>query len=191
MVFALYLELSRPRRTLGGRGVVVVDHTMVFRWVQRYAAELDGRCRPYLRVTKDSYRVDETYIKVKKQWCDLYRAVDSEGNTIDFMLSTTQDTKAAERFFRRAFRTSHPVPSRLITVDEHAAYPLAFEALQQEGTLPGTSLLRQCKYLNNEIEQDHRFVKRRVNLGLGLRRFPRWSGPSRAMKPTHAPERPA
>src|SRR5215831_16000407 len=83
---------------LGERGVVV-DHTTVFRWVQRYAAELDGRCRPYLRVTKDSYRVDETYIKVKKQWCDLYRAVDSEGNTIDFMLSTTQDTKAAERFF--------------------------------------------------------------------------------------------
>src|SRR5262245_16653310 len=99
MVFALYLELSRPRRTLGGRDVVVVDHTTVFRWVQRYATEMDGRCRAFLWATKDSDRVDETYIKVKKQWCDLYRAVNSEGNTIDFMLSTAQDSKAAERFF--------------------------------------------------------------------------------------------
>jgi transposase, IS6 family len=75
-----------------------VDHTTIFRWVQRYAPELDQRCRPHLKATNDSYRVDETYIKIKKQWHYLYRAVDSEGNTLDFMLSTTRDAKAAERF---------------------------------------------------------------------------------------------
>jgi IS6 family transposase len=131
---------------------VSVDYTTVFRWVQCYAPELGKRCRPLLKMTNDSYRVDETSIKVKKQWHYLYRAVDSQGTTIDFMLSTTQDTKAAERFFRKAFRASHTVPPRVITVDKHAAYPPAFKTLQQEGTLPETCLLRQCKYLNNIIE---------------------------------------
>ncbi len=63
---------------------VAVDHTTIFRWVQRYAPELDTRCRPRLKATNDSYRVDETYIKVKKQWCSLYRAVDSTGATLDY-----------------------------------------------------------------------------------------------------------
>jgi transposase, IS6 family len=147
---------------------VSVDHTTTFRWVQRYAPELERRCRPLLKATNDSYRVDETYIKIKKQWYYLDRAVDPEGNTIEFMLSATRDAEAAEQFFRRALRANHTVPPRVITVDKHAAYPAAFEALQQEKTLPGTCRLRPCKYLNNVIEQDHRFVKRRVNPGLGF-----------------------
>jgi transposase, IS6 family len=150
---------------------VWVDHTTVFRWVQRYAPELDQRCRPSLRPTNDSYRMDETYIKINKQWCYLYRAVDAGGATLDFMLSATRDADAAERFFRRVLRASHTRTPRVITVDKNAAYPLAFDALQQDGTLPETCLLRQCKYLNNIIEQDHRFVKRRVNPGLGFGAF--------------------
>jgi IS6 family transposase len=150
---------------------VSVDHTTVFRWVQRYAPELEKRCRPLLKATNDSYRVDETYIKIKKQWYDLYRAVDSEGNTIDFMLSATRDAEAAEQFFRQALRANHTVPPRVITVDKNAAYPAAFEVLQQERTLPETCLLRQCKHLNNVVEQDHRFVKGRVNPGLGFGAF--------------------
>ena len=150
---------------------VSIDHTTVFRWVQRYAPELDRRCRPHLRLTNDSYRVDETYIRIKKQWCYLYRAVDAGGATLDFMLSPTRDAHAAERFFRRVLRASHTRKPRVITVDKNAAYPPAFDALQQDGTLPETCLLRQCKYLNNIIEQDHRFVKRRVNPGLGFGAF--------------------
>jgi transposase, IS6 family len=148
-----------------------VDHTTVFRWVQRYAPELDQRCRPHLRATNDSYRVDETYIKIKKQWYYLYRAVDSSGATLDFMLSATRDADAAERFFRRVLQASHTLTPRVITVDKNAAYPLAFGALQHDGTLPETCLLRHCKYLNNVVEQDHRFVKRRVNPGLGFGAF--------------------
>jgi transposase, IS6 family len=150
---------------------VWVDHTTVFRWVQRYAPELDKRCRPSLRATNDSYHVDETYIKIKKQWHYLYRAVDSTGATLDFMLSTTRDADAAARFFRRVLQASHALTPRVITVDKNAAYPLAFDALQHDGTLPETCLLRQCKYLNNMLEQDHQFVKHRVNPGLGFGAF--------------------
>jgi len=150
---------------------VRVDHTTVFRWVQRSAPELDKRCRPCLRSTNNSYRVDETYIKIKKQWHDLYRAVDSTGATLDFMLSATRNADAAERFFRKVLQTSHALTPRVMTVDKNAVYPLAFAILQHDGTLPETCLLRQCKYLNNGVEQDHRFVKRHVNPGLGFGAF--------------------
>jgi transposase, IS6 family len=98
---------------------------------------------PQLKVTNDSYRVDETYIKIKKHWYDLYRAVDSTGATLDFMLSPTRDAEAAERFFRQVLQASHTLTPRVITVDKNAAYPPAFEALQQDSTLPETCLLRQ------------------------------------------------
>jgi IS6 family transposase len=148
-----------------------VDHTTVFRWVQRYAPELDKRCRPRLKAANDSYRVDETYIKIKRQWYYLYRAVDSTGATLDFMLSPARDADAAQRFFRKALGARHTATPRVITVDQNPAYPPAFGALQQERLLPETCLLRRCKHLNNVIEQDHRFVKRRVNPGLGFGAF--------------------
>jgi transposase, IS6 family len=150
---------------------LAVDHTTIFRWVQRYAPELDKRCRPRLKTTNDSYRVDETYIKIKKEWYYLYRAVDSTGATLDFMLSATRDGDAAERCFRQVLQASHTRTPRVITVDKNAAYPLAFEALQHDGTLPETCLLRQCKYLNNVVEQDQRLVKRRVNPRMGFGAF--------------------
>ena len=124
----------------------------MFRWVQRYASELDKRCRPYLTATNDSYRVDETYIKIKKQWYYLYRAVDSAGQTIDFLLSKIRDATAAERFFRKALRAQHTATPWVITVDKNAAYPPAFTTLQQAGQLPASCTLRQCKYLNNVVE---------------------------------------
>jgi len=133
---------------------VGVDHTAVFRWVQCYAPELDKRWRPSLRATNDSYHVDETYIEIKKRWYDLYRAVDSTGATLDFMLSPTRDADAAECFFRQVLQAPHALTPRLITVDKNAEPP-AFEALQQERILPETCILRQCKYWNNAIEQDH------------------------------------
>jgi IS6 family transposase len=150
---------------------VWADHTTVYRWVQRYAPELDRRCRPSLRATNDSYRVDETYIKIKKQWHYLYRAVDSTGATLDFMLSATRDADAAEQFFRKVLNADHTTLPRVITVDKNAAYPPAFEALQHDNSLPESCRLRQCKYLNNMVEQDHRFMKRRVNPGLGFSAF--------------------
>jgi transposase, IS6 family len=83
-----------------------VDHTTIYRWVQRYAPELSKRCRPHLKACNDSWKVDETYIKVKKIWMYLYRAVDSEGNTLEFLLSPTRDAEAARRFFCKALHVT-------------------------------------------------------------------------------------
>jgi IS6 family transposase len=148
-----------------------IHHSSVFRWVQRYAPELEQRCRPYLRPANRSYRVDETYIKVKGEQKYLYRAVDKTGMPVDFLLTAKRDKEAAKRFFRKVFRTpANPVP-RVINVDKNAAYPAAVQELQVEGTLPADCQLRQCKYLNNILEQDHRNVKRRTRLAMGYGSF--------------------
>jgi len=97
--------------------------------------------------------------------------VDSTGATLDFMLGPTRDAEAAERFFRQVLHASDTLTPRVITVDKNAAYPPAFGSLQQEKMLPENCQLRQCKYLNNVVEQDHRFVKRRVNPRLGFGAF--------------------
>jgi len=148
-----------------------VDHTTIYRWVQCYAPELEKRCRPHVKPTTDSWRVDETYIKVKKQWMYLYRAVDSQGNTLDFWLSSTRNAEAARRFLLKTLAASHTTEPRVINVDKHAAYPKAFAELKAEGTIPEHCELRQVKYLNNLIEQDHRFIKRLTKPGMGFFSF--------------------
>src|SRR4051794_18196013 len=140
---------------LQDRGVAV-DHTTIFRWIQAYAPELEKRIRPHLRTCNGSWRVDETYVKVKGRWTYLYRAVDSRGQTIDFLLSAKRDAAAAKRFFRKALGQPHTVNPRTITVDKNAAYPAAVSAMKREGELWRFSRLRQVKYLNNIVEQDHR-----------------------------------
>ena len=115
--------------------------------------------------------MDETYIEVKGEWKYLYRAVDSEGNTLDFMLSAKRDALAAERFFRKALKASHNQEPRVINVDKNAAYPKAINSLTKDQTLPETTELRPVKYLNNIVEQDHRFIKRLVNPAMGFGSF--------------------
>lgn len=133
--------------------------------------ELEKRCRSHLERTNDSWRVDETYIKVKGKWKYLYRAVDSAGNTIEFMLSAKRDKRAAKRFFHKALKASKNQSPRVINVDKNAAYPPAVEELKTEEILSQRSDLRQNKYLNNLVEQDHRFIKKLVNPGLGFQSF--------------------
>src|SRR6266487_4158731 len=113
-------------------------------------------------------RVDETYVKVKKVWMYLYRAVDSQGNTLEFLLSPTRNAQAAKRFFSKALAAPHTSTPRVITVDKNAAYPKAFTELKAEEIMPASCELRQSKYLNNLVEQDHRFMKRLVKLGMGF-----------------------
>ena len=148
-----------------------VDHSTVFRWVQYYTPELDKRCRPYLYPTNDSWRVDETYIKVKGQWRYLYRAVDSAGNTLDFLLSAKRDARAAKRFFYKTLKATHNQQPRVVTVDKNPAYPKAIAELKAEQALPQSVELRPRRYLNNIVEQDHRFIKRLVNPGMGFGSF--------------------
>ena len=198
-----------------------VDHTTIYRWVQCYAPEFDKRCRPHLKACNDSWRVDETYIKVRKSWMYLYRAVDSGGNTLEFLMCPMRDAEGAKRFFVKALHTAagacpvqeqveeptaladpitptsapgvitvetnaaSPVEEptaaadttptktapRLINVDKNAAYPKAIADLKAAGILPASVELRQVKYLNNLIEQDHRFIKRLVKPGMGFFSF--------------------
>lgn len=173
-----------------------IDHATIYRWVQRYAPELEKRCRPYLKACNDSWRVDETYLKIKKAWVYLYRAVDSEGNTLEFLLSPTRDAEAAKRFFLKALAsTARFVPlvcpvaeqvtqlialtdvttimstPRVINVDKNADYPKAIGALKSAGALPQHVELRRVKYLNNLIEQDRRFIKRLTKPGMGFFSF--------------------
>jgi transposase, IS6 family len=145
------------------------DHTTLFRWIQAYAAELEQRIRPHLRPSNGSWRVDETYIRVKGRWTYLYRAVDNRGQTIDFLLSAKRDAAAAKRFFRKALAQPHTVNPRTITVDKNPAYPKAVAAMKGGCELWRFSRLRQAKYLNNIVEQDHRRAKRptRPKLGFG------------------------
>jgi transposase-like protein len=173
-----------------------VDHTTIYHWVRHYAPELEKRCRPHLKACNDSWKVDETYIKVKKVWLYLYRSVDSEGNTLEFLLSPTRYAEAAKSFFCKALHTAAcSVPHtetceehliqftslahsnsttsvpRVINVDKNVAYPKAIAELKAAGILPEHCELRQVKYLNNLIEQDHRFIKRLTKPGMGFFSF--------------------
>ena len=140
---------------------LTVDHTTVFRWVQRYAPEINKRIRPHLKMSGTFYPLDETYIKVGKQWKYLYRVLDKEGNTIEFMFSAKRDIFAASRFFKKMMRADNCRLPFSIPVYKHASYPEAFTTSQVEKVLPKDCRLRRTKYLTNIVEQDHRFIRRR------------------------------
>ena len=125
-----------------------MDPSCIWRRVQAYAPELHKRCRPFLKPTNKSYRIDETYIKVKGQ-----------------------DKAAAKRFLVKAIEASdNPMP-RVMNVDKNPAYPAAMEELKAESVVPRRVTLRQCKYLHNVTKQDHRSVKKRVWLAKGYGSF--------------------
>jgi IS6 family transposase len=174
-----YRDLEEMMRERG----LHVDHTTIYRWVQHYAPELEKRCRPHLKATTDSWRVDETYVKVKKVWMYLYRAVDTQGNTLEFLLSPTRDAEAAKRFFSKTLGALHTVAPQVITVDKNAAYPKALKELQAEGAIADSCDLRQVKYLNNIVEQDHVSSNGWSNQGWASFRWRRRGEPCKAMKP--------
>ena len=140
------LSLRDVEELLEERGLEA-DHTTVWRWVQRYGPELEQRMRLHPKPTNKSWRVDETYVRVKGRWCYLYRAIDSAGATIDSLLSAFRDADAAK------------------------LYISVIPAIKKEGTLRRRCRHRPVQYLNNIIEQDHRAIKRRVNDKQGFREF--------------------
>ena len=147
---------------------VEVDHSNLYRWVQKFTPQLEAAFKKgQKRPVGTSGRMDETYIKIKGQWKYLYRAVDKAGPTIDFLLTAHRDKKAALRFFKKAVR-SHGLPDT-VTIDKSGANTAAIEALKEE---TGQEIkIRQIKYLNNRVEQDHRAVKRIVRPMLGFNSF--------------------
>ena len=164
------LSYRNLKEMMAERGIKV-DHTTIMRWVHQYSPEIEKKIKRHLRPTNDSWRVDETYIKVKGKWKYLYRAVDSDGDTIDFMLSSKRDRKAAKRFFKKALSSNHNQIPRVITVDKNPAYPPAIDELKNEKNLSKNVEIRQTRYLNNIIEQDHRSIKRIIVPMLGFQFF--------------------
>lgn len=150
-----------------------VDHTTIYRWVMAYSPEINKRCRAHLRSTNDSWKVDETYLKVKGKNRYLYRAIDSKGNTLDFLLTANTDENAAKRFLSKVFKQGHSHTPRVINTDKNKAYPKAIKELKESALLPDSVEHRAVKYLNNLIEQDHRYTKLRVITSQNFRNF--WS----------------
>ena len=164
------LSLRDVEELLNERGLGV-DHTTVWRWVQRDGPEMEQRMRGHLKPTNKSWRADGTYIRVKGRWCYLYRAIDSSGATIDFLLSALRDADAAKRLFRKALSDRcHPQP-RVINTDLAPIYGSAIPDIKKEGTLRRRCRHRPVQYLNNILEQDHRAIQRRVNAKQGFREF--------------------
>jgi len=124
-----------------------------------------------MRPSNGSWQVDETYVRVKGRWMYLYRAVDSRGQTIDFLIAARRDAAAAKRFFRKALGQPHTTTPRTTTVDKNLAYPRATAEMKADGELWRFSRLRQVKFLNNIVEQDHRRMRRLARPGLGFGSF--------------------
>ena len=160
------LSYRNLEEMMNERGLTV-DHTTIYRWVQRYAVEIRRRLAKFVRSPNTSWRVDETYIKIKGVCHYLYRAIDSNGETLDFYLSKKRDANAAFTFFQQLSSIGDP---RVINVDKDKAYPCAFAEMQEKGIFENTEL-RRVKYLNNIIEQDHRMIKKQYHHSLGYKEF--------------------
>ena len=153
---------------MADRGISLA-HTTILRWVQHYLPEFEKRWKRYAGPVGGSWRMDETYIKVRGQWVYLYRAVDKAGRTVDFFLSQKRDVNAAKSFLRRAMKNTRK-PTK-ITLDAYAASHRAVREMKKDGELPQRVKVRSSQYLNNLIEQDHRRVKQRIRPMLGFKRF--------------------
>ncbi len=160
------LSLRHLEEMMAERGVSV-DHSTVHRWAIKLLPVLEEAFRRCKRPVGKSWRMDETYIRVKGEWRYLYRAVDKDGSTIDFLLRAHRDKTAAWRYFEKSI-AQNGVPAT-VTIDKSGANLAALEAINDDRETP--IKIRQSKYLNNLVEQDHRAIKRRTRPMLGFKTF--------------------
>ncbi len=160
-----YLSYSHSLRDLE------VDHSTLHRWVIRLVPLLDKVFRRHKRPVGRRWRMDETYIRVRGQWKYLYRAVDSAGQNIDFLLTAKRDTAAALRLFRKAIR--HHGEPEVVTIDKNGANTAALAERNTGKEADDYIKVRQNKYLNNLVEQDHCNIKCRIRQMLGFKSFRR------------------
>ncbi|MFB9127119.1 IS6 family transposase [Paraburkholderia dipogonis] len=163
---AYSLSLRNLEEMMAERGIEL-DHSSVHRWVIKLVPLFEKAFRRIKRPVGRSWRMDETYVKVKGHWKYLYRAVDKEGNTVDFLLRAHRDKAAARRYFEKAIAQNGEPET--VTVDKSGANLAALETLNTERETP--IRIRQNKYLNNIVEQDHRAVKRIVKPMMGFKSF--------------------
>jgi transposase-like protein len=137
---------------------------------RHHAPEFECRWNRLAWVVRRSWRVDKTYVKLNGKWFYLYRAIDSDGKTVEFRMSGKRDVGAARAFFRKAIKSQASAP-RTITLDGFAASHRAVREMKADGPIPDNTKLRSTTYLNNLIEQDHRGVKPRIGPMLGFKWF--------------------
>ena len=159
-------SLRHLEEIMAERGITV-DHSTIHRWAIKMLPILAAICRRRKRPVGTSWRMDETCIKVAGQWKYLYRAVDKTGDTVDFLLRSKRDHAAARSFFKRAIGL-HDVPEK-VAIDKSGSNTAAIASIQADSGL--TTMLRQSKYLNNIVEQDHRAIKRVTRPMLGFKTF--------------------
>jgi putative transposase len=148
---------------------IEVDHTTVNRWVVKYSPTLEANFKKYKKPVGKSWRMDETYIKVKGEWVYYYRAVDKNGQTIDFFLSKSRDAEAAKAFFEKVIGSSGQ-PEK-VNMDKSGANLAGLDEINKSLPEGQKITIRQVKYLNNMIEQDHRGIKRITKPMLGFKNF--------------------
>jgi putative transposase len=146
---------------------VSVDHATVQRWVYKFTPLIEGTFRKRKKLVGNSWRMDETYIKVKGEWMYLYRAVDREGNTVDFLLTKRRNKYAAHKFLHKAIN-NNGCP-KVINIDQSCANKEAIKTYSKRYFK--RIKIRQCKYLNNRVEADHRFIKWRTQIMLGFKSY--------------------
>lgn len=165
---AYSLSLRNLEEMMAERGIPV-DHSTLHRWILRITPIFNKIALRYKKPVQQSWHIDETYIKIKGQWYYLYRAIDRQGKTVDFMLTKQRDMQAARRFFKKAI-SNHACPLK-VTIDKSGANKKAIEGFNRGFTAFKPITIRQNKYLNNRIEQDHRFIKKRIRAMLGFKSF--------------------
>jgi putative transposase len=160
------LSLRHLEEMMAERGIAV-DHSTVHRWAIKLLPVLEKAFRRCKRAVGKSWRMDETYVKVRGEWKYLYRAVDKEGNTVDFLLRARRNKAAAQRYFEKSIQ-QNGVPET-VTIDKSGANLAALHAVNAERDTP--IKIRQVKYLNKMVEQDHRAIKRRIRPMMGFKDF--------------------
>src|ERR1700731_2297452 len=160
------LSLRYLEEMMAERGVSV-DHSTVHRWAIKLLPALEKAFRRCKRAVGKSWRMDETYVKIRGEWRYLYRAVDKEGNTVDFLLRARRNKAAAQCYFEKSIR-QNGVPET-VTIDKSGANLAALHAVNAERDIP--IKIRQVKYLNNLVEQDHRAIKRIIRPDAGVQGF--------------------
>jgi transposase, IS6 family len=157
--YSRYALSYRDLKEIAAERGFKLERSTIYRWVQEYAPEIKKRIKPHLKNICDSWMIDETYVKIKGKWHYLYRAIDKAGNTLDWMLSVHRNTHTAKRFFKKLFSNQDATSPRVINVDKSPTFPPALSELQAENEALKTTKLRAIKYLNNSMENDHKFTK--------------------------------
>src|SRR5215813_5694421 len=165
------LSLRDIKELMAERGLAV-DHTTIWRWVQRYGPEIHRRLRGHLKAKSPTWHTDETFVRIAGRWLYLFRAVDGHGQTVDFYLSETRDREAAKCFLKKALANPDNRAPSVLARDGLRGYPAAIRELQGEGLMHRSCRHRTRPYANNRIESDHRSVKRRLRAMQGPRSTP-------------------